>query len=46
MKKSKKAYHDKYFDKNWNNIKSTWKGIKFLMSLKNCSIQCTNPTLL
>ena len=33
MKKSKQAY-DKYFEKNWNNIKNTWKGIKSLISLK------------
>ena len=30
MKKSKKAYYDKNFERNWNNIKNTWKGIKFL----------------
>ena len=23
MKKSKQAYYDKYFEKNWNNIKNT-----------------------
>ena len=34
MKKSKQAYYDKYFQRNWNNIKNTWKGIKFLISLK------------
>ena len=34
MKKSKQAYYDKYFEKNWNNIKNTWKGIKSLISLK------------
>ena len=34
MKKSKQAYYDKYFERNWNNIKNTWKGIKFLISLK------------
>ena len=33
MKKSKQAY-DKYFEKNWNNIKNTWKEIKSLTSLK------------
>ena len=33
MKKNKKAY-DKYFGRNWNNIKNTWKGIKTLISLK------------
>ena len=31
MKKSKQAYYDKYFEKNWNNIKNTWKGIKPLI---------------
>ena len=34
MKKSKQAYYDKYFKRKWNNIKNTWKGIKFLISLK------------
>ena len=34
MKKSKRAYYDKYFERNWNNIKNTWKGIKSLISLK------------
>ena len=34
MKKSKQAYYDKYFEKNWNNIKNTWKEIKSLISLK------------
>ena len=34
MKISKQADYDKYFEKNWNNIKNTWKGIKSLISLK------------
>ena len=34
MKKRKQAYYDKYFEQNWNNTKSTWKGIKSLNSLK------------
>ena len=34
MKKSRQAYYDKYFLKNWKNIKNTWKGIKSLISLK------------
>ena len=34
MKKSKQAYYDKYFERNWNNIKNTWKGIKSLISLR------------
>ena len=33
LKKSKQAYYDKYFERNWNNIKNTWKGIKSLISL-------------
>ena len=34
MKKSKQAYYDRYFTRNWNNIKNTWKGIKSLIYLK------------
>ena len=34
MKKSKQDYYDKYFKRNWNDIKNTWKGIKSLISLK------------
>ena len=30
MKKSKQAYYHKHFERNWNNIKNTWKGIKSL----------------
>ena len=44
MKKSKQAYYDKYFEKNWNNIKNTWKGIKSLISLKTKA--CSVPTVL
>ena len=35
MKKSKQAYYDRYFERNWNNIKNMWKGIKSLISLQN-----------
>ena len=34
MKKRKQAYCSKYFERNWNNIKNTWKEIKSLISLK------------
>ena len=34
MKKSKQAYYDKYFERNWNNIKNIWKGIKSFIPLK------------
>ena len=44
MKKSKQAYYDKYFERNWNNIKNTWKGIKSLISLK--TVASSAPTVL
>ena len=44
MKKSKQGYYDKYFERNWNNIKSTWKGIKSLISLK--TVASSVPTVL
>ena len=34
-KSSKQADYDKYFERNWNDIKNTWKGIKSLISLDN-----------
>ena len=34
MKTSKQAYYDKYFERNWNNSKNTWKRIKSLIYLK------------
>ena len=44
MKKSKQAYYDKYFERNWSNIKNTWKGIKSLISLK--TVASSVPTVL
>ena len=44
MKKSKQAYYDEYFEINWNNMKSTWKGIKSLISLK--TVASNVPTVL
>ena len=44
MKKSKQAYYDKYFERNWNNIKNRWKGIKSLISLK--TVASSVPTVL
>ena len=44
MKKSKQAYYDKYFEKNWNNVKNMWKEIKFLISLK--TVASNIPTVL
>ena len=34
MKRSKQDYYDKYFEANINDIKNTWKRIKFPISLK------------
>ena len=44
MKRSKQAYYDKYFETNWNNIKDTWEGFKYLISLK--SVASNVPTVL
>ena len=43
MKKRKQAYYDKYFARNLNNIKNTWKKIKSLISLKTVA---SLPTVL
>ena len=44
MEKSKQAYYNKYFERNWNNIKNTWKGIKSFISLK--TVASSVPTVL
>ena len=44
MKKSKQACYDKYFERNWNNVKNTWKGIKSPISLK--TVASSVPTVL
>ena len=44
MEKSKQAYYDRYFERNWDNIKNTWKGIKSLISLK--TVASSIPTVL
>ena len=38
IKKSKQIYYAKYFETNWNNIRSTWKGIKTLISIKYITV--------
>ena len=43
-KKSKQVYYDRYFERNWNNIQSTWKEIKSLISLK--TVASSIPTVL
>ena len=44
MKKTKQAYYEKYFEKNCNNIKNTWKEIKSPISLK--TVASNIPTVL
>ena len=44
MKKSKQAYYDKYFERNWNSINNTWRGIKSFLSLK--TVASNVPTVL
>ena len=43
MKKSKQAYYDKYFERNWN-IMNTWKKIKSFISIK--AVASSVPTVL
>ena len=42
MKISKQANYDKYFERNWNKIQNTWKGIKSLISLKTVASSVPN----
>ena len=44
MKKSKQAYYDTYFERNWNNIKNTRKEIRSLIYLK--TVAYSVPTVL
>ena len=43
-RKSRQACDDKYFERNWNNIKTTWKEIESLISLN--TVATSVPTLL
>ena len=44
MKKSQQAYYDRYFERNWNNVKNKWKRIKSLISIK--TVASSTPTAL
>ena len=44
MKKIKQGYYDKYFERNWNNIKKTWKVTEALISIK--TVASSVPTVL
>ena len=37
LKQSKTNYYNHFFEANWNNIKSTWKGIKSILNIKSIS---------
>ena len=37
LKIRKICYYNQYFEANMNNIKSTWKGIKSIITIKNTS---------
>ena len=37
FKQLKTKYYNHYFEANWNSIKNTWKGIKFILNIKNTS---------
>ena len=37
LKKSKTNYYNQYFEANMNNVKTTWKGIKSITTIKNAS---------
>ena len=43
-KKSKQAYYDKYFERNWNNVKNKWKGTQSVISVK--TVASSVPTVL
>ena len=43
MKKSKQAYYDKYFERYWDDIKNTWKGIKSHIYLKTIASSVPMP---
>ena len=44
MNESKQACYDRYFERNSNNIKNTWKRIKSFLSLK--TLASSVPTIL
>ena len=37
LKQSKTNYYNHYFETNWNSIKNTWKGLKFVLNIKKIS---------
>ena len=41
LKQSKTNYYNHYFETNWNRIKNTWKGLKFILNINNISVDGT-----
>ena len=39
LKQSKTNCYNHYFETNWNRIKNTWKGLKFILNVKNNSAE-------
>ena len=39
LKQSKTNYYHHYFETNWNSIINTWKGLKFILDIKNISAE-------
>ena len=39
LTQSKTNYYNHYFETNWNSIKNTWKGLKFILNIKNISAE-------
>ena len=46
LKQSKTNYYNHYFEISWNSIKNTWKGIKYILNIKNISANIPNGTIL
>ena len=42
FKQSRSNYYNHYFETNWNSIKNTWKGIKYILLMKKISAEIPN----
>ena len=42
FKQSRSNYYNHYFETNWNSIKNTWKGIKYILRMKKISAEIPN----
>ena len=46
MKQSKTNYYNHYFETNWNSIKKTRKGLKFILNVKNISTDISKSLII